>query len=58
MSGEFLVIHTREKFEKGLANRDVVSQVAGYYGVKAGAVTIRSGFTSRRKTIEVTGVEK
>lgn len=53
MSGEFLVIHTREKFEKGLANRDVIAQIADYYGVSQGRVTIRTGFTSRRKLVEV-----
>lgn len=53
ISGEFLVIHTKEKFEKGLANRDVVAQIAEYYGVGKGKVQIRSGFTSRRKLVEV-----
>lgn len=55
-SGEILVVHTSERFEKGLANRDVVAQIAEYYGVSQGKVIIKRGFTSRRKLVEVTGI--
>lgn len=55
ISGEVLVIHTKEKFEKGLANRDVIAQIADYYGVTQGKVAIKRGFTSRRKLVEITG---
>lgn len=50
-----LVISTTEEFEKGQANRDVLRQIGEYYGVKAQSVAIRSGFTSRRKVVEVSG---
>lgn len=53
--GGVLIVHTAEKFERGLANRDVVKQVAAYYGVSTGDVVIRSGHTSRRKIIEIRG---
>lgn len=53
ISGEFLVIHTRENFEKGMANRDVISQIAEYYSVSQANVRIRRGFTSRRKLVDV-----
>lgn len=56
ISGEYLVIHTKEKFEKGLANRDIISQVARFYGVNQSDVRIKSGFTSRKKILEVAGL--
>lgn len=52
-----LAIHTSEKPEKGMANRDVVSQVARFYGVPASHVRIRSGLKSRNKLLELVGVE-
>ena len=48
-----LVIHTTAKLEKGQANRDVVQQVAKFFGVQSGNVRIVKGFKSRRKTLEI-----
>ena len=53
LDGETLIIHTTEKPEKGMANRDIVNQVARFYGVSSTSVVIRSGFKSRRKVVEL-----
>lgn len=52
-----LVIHTTQKLEKGLANRDVILQVAKYYKVPSAQVRITAGLKSRRKVLEVTGAD-
>ncbi len=48
-----LVIHTTAKLEKGQANRDVIQQVAKFYGMPSTSVRITSGFKSRKKVLEV-----
>ena len=58
MDGSTLIIHTTEKFEKGIANRDVVRQIAHFYGVRMSDVRIKSGLSSRRKTVEITGTDE
>lgn len=54
--GDTLIIHTTGKLEKGLANRDVLHQVAKLYRVPSASVTIRSGLKSRKKLLKVAGI--
>lgn len=51
-----LVIFTREKFERGMANRDVIRQIASLYGVNSSDVVIKRGLTSRKKIVEIKGM--
>lgn len=51
--GGILVVHTTERPEKGMANRDIIQQVAKFYGVRTDEVKIRKGLKSRRKLLEV-----
>lgn len=53
--GDILIIHTTEKPEKGMANRDIIRQVAALYHVSSGDVHIKSGLKSRKKVFEITG---
>lgn len=53
-----LIIHTTEKLEKGLANRDIIQQVAKYYKVPSTEVRITNGLRSRKKVLEITRLEK
>lgn len=55
--GDTLVIHTTEKAQKGMANRDVVLQVAEHYCVPSSDVHIKAGFKSRKKVLEVPSEE-
>lgn len=55
--GDTLIVHTNEKPERGMANRDVIRQVADLYKVSSGNIRIKSGLKSRKKVIEITGVE-
>ena len=48
-----LVVHTTEKPERGMANRDVIIQVAKFYGVPQTSVNIIRGQKSRRKVLQV-----
>lgn len=48
-----LVVHTTEKPERGMANRDVIIQVAKFYGVNQTSVNIIRGHKSRRKVLQV-----
>lgn len=42
--------------EGGRANKELVALVAGFLGVRRGAVSIVKGATSRRKLLEVEGL--
>ena len=44
--------------DKGKANAAVIELVAGEYGVKKGNVRIISGETSRKKVVEINGVNR
>ncbi len=57
MDGDTLVIHTSEKPEKGMANRDIISQVARIYGIAQTNVTIIRGLKSRRKVLQLAGID-
>ena len=50
-----LVVHTTEKLEKGMANRDVILQVSKFYKVSSNDVRIVSGMKSRRKVLKIKG---
>lgn len=50
---EILTVHTTEKLEKGLANRDVIQQIAKFYNVSSSEIRIVTGLKSRRKIIEI-----
>lgn len=54
--GDTLIIHTTEKPEKGMANRDVINQVAKFYGIPGTSVSIKNGLKSRKKVLELSGV--
>ncbi len=55
--GDTLVIHTTEKPEKGMANRDVISQAAKFYHIPVASVSIKMGLKSRKKILEVKGID-
>ena len=44
--------------DKGKANAAVIELVAGEYGVKKGNVRIISGETSRKRVVEINGVNR
>ncbi len=48
-----LMVYTNEKRENNRANVDVIKQIAKYFSVPQTAVRIVSGFTSRKKLVEV-----
>ncbi len=56
-SNGILTIHTKEKPEKGQANRDVIRQVAKFYGVPTTDVRISQGLKSRHKILEISNQE-
>ncbi|MEM0139085.1 MAG: DUF167 family protein [Ferroplasma sp.] len=48
-----LNVYTKEPFENNRANIDIIRQVAKYYSVGSMDVSIVSGFSSRKKILEV-----
>lgn len=53
--GEFLV-RVKEPAKEGKANRAVVKLLADHFKVSQGSVVILSGFKSRNKLIEISGI--
>jgi uncharacterized protein len=53
-----LVVRVREPATDGRANRAVVEAVADALGVARGTVRIATGFTARRKVVEVDGDDR
>lgn len=51
--GEDLVVSTTEPRQYNRANRDVIKQLAKYYGVPAGNIRIVKGSRSREKIFEI-----
>ena len=56
--GDALKIKLKAPPVDGAANAELVRFVAEQFGVPRSAVTITAGLTSRRKTVEVTGVRE
>lgn len=48
-----LVVYVQQRAVDGQANEGVIELIAKHFNVKSSAVSIVSGFTSRRKIIEI-----
>ncbi|MGO9030115.1 MAG: DUF167 domain-containing protein [Acidimicrobiales bacterium] len=55
--GGALVVRVRAAPEDGRATEEALRALAEALGVRRGALTLRSGHTSRTKVVEVDGVE-
>lgn len=47
------VVSVKEPPVRGLANKAIISALAGYFSVASSRIRIVSGYTSRQKTIEI-----
>ena len=60
--GEFqedmLKVFVKAKPEKGKANKELVSVLADFFGIKKSAIEMVSGFKSRIKKVSVNGIEE
>ncbi len=54
--GDSFVVRVKEPPKQGRANRAVIKLLAKHFKVSPSSVKILSGFTSRSKVIEVSGV--
>lgn len=50
-----LRVFVRESAERNMANRAVIAAVAGYYGIPANRLSIRTGHRSMSKTLLILG---
>lgn len=48
-----LMVRLKAKPQKGEANQELIKTIAKYYGVSAGKVKIKTGFTAPVKVIEI-----
>lgn len=48
-----VTVYLKERAVDGAANDGLVSSLAKHYGVRKSAVTIASGYSSRRKIVDV-----
>ena len=53
VSGNEISISIKSQPERGKANREMVKKLAAHFGVSEDRVRIVSGFTSRKKIVEV-----
>ncbi len=51
--GNRIIISTEEKFRNNMANRDILRQVSDFFEIPESDIRILSGFTSRKKLIEI-----
>lgn len=51
--GEILKVKVKSPPEGGRANKEVVEVLAKFYGVKKRCVSIKKGFRSREKIVEI-----
>jgi uncharacterized protein (TIGR00251 family) len=54
--GDGFLVRVKEPAKEGKANRAVIRLLAEHFGVSRGQVVISSGFGSRNKVIEVSGI--
>ncbi len=54
--GDLFLVRVREPAKEGKANRAMIKLLADYFGVPQRQIAISSGFGSRNKTIEVSGI--
>jgi uncharacterized protein (TIGR00251 family) len=53
LPGDEIIVSIKSRPEHGRANRELVKRLAEYFGVSEQNVRIVSGFTSRKKLVEV-----
>jgi uncharacterized protein (TIGR00251 family) len=51
-SEEFLV-YLKSKAEKGMANKELIELLSGFFGVSEGKIKIKRGLKTRNKIIEI-----
>ena len=54
--GDLFLVRVKEPAKEGKANRAMIKLLADYFGVPQRQIAISSGFGSRNKTIEVSGI--
>ena len=53
LHGDEMIVYTVAKMERGQANIDIIKQVSKYYHVEQASVRIVSGFSNRKKLLEI-----
>jgi len=53
---DLFLVRVKEPAKEGKANRAMIKLLADYFGVPQRQIAISSGFGSRNKTIEVSGI--
>jgi uncharacterized protein (TIGR00251 family) len=53
VSGNEITVSIKSPPERGKANRELVKRLADYFGLDIGRIVIVSGYTSRKKVVEV-----
>ena len=53
MSGNEITIGIRVKPVDGAANKEIIKKLAKHFGVSSANITIKSGYRSRDKIIEI-----
>jgi hypothetical protein len=54
--GDWFLVRVKEPAKEGKANKAVIELLADYFGVPQKEVVISSGFGSRNKIIEISGI--
>ncbi|MGC8608644.1 MAG: DUF167 domain-containing protein [Thermoplasmata archaeon] len=48
-----IIITTDKKFQNNMANRDIIKQLSEFFEIQQSQIRIISGFSSRKKMIEI-----
>lgn len=53
VDGDELVVSVKSLPEYGKANRELIERISGHFGVHSSQVRIVSGFSSKKKIVEI-----